>query len=144
MNKLLSVLLVAATTSASAAAQQVSKDVAAATTTRATLLAQEGQAVHHTPGSKLAREFPQTRIPTEQRRVELPLGDIVLLPPQWVWKEGALYLDLGLFGNEMLIPVPGGVASGCFGPNLPTPVKTVGTNLGAFPSRPLPVTSPRH
>ncbi|MEK6321187.1 MAG: hypothetical protein AABN33_05830 [Acidobacteriota bacterium] len=141
MNKLLGVLLIAATACASAAAQQGNKEVAAASTIRARLLAQEDQAVHPTPGFKLAPEFRQTRIPTEgQRRVELPRGAVVLLPPQWVWKEGALYLDVDLLGNGMLIPVPGGGASGCFGSNLPERIQKLRTSIEAFPPRPAPTT----
>lgn len=144
------VLLIAATACASAAAQQGNapaqqgnKDVAPASTIRARWLAQKDQAVHPTPGFKLAPEFPQIWIPTEgQRRVELLRRAVVLQPPQWVWKEGALYLDVGLLGNEMLIPVPGGGASGCFG-DPPERTQKVGTNLEAFPPRPLPVTPPR-
>ncbi|MEK6407432.1 MAG: hypothetical protein AABN34_10745 [Acidobacteriota bacterium] len=151
MNSLLGVLLIAAMPCASAAAQQGSaaaqqgnKDVAAVSTIRARLLAQEDQAVHPTPGFKLAPEFSQIRIPTEgQRRVELLLGAVVLLLPQWVWKEGALYLDVGLLGNEMLIPVPGGRASGCFGASLPERIEKLRTSIEAFPPRPLSATPPR-
>ncbi|HJZ68678.1 MAG TPA: hypothetical protein VKF81_11195 [Blastocatellia bacterium] len=38
---------------------------------------------------------------------------IVIGPPQFVIKDQALFLDV--LGNGVLIPVPGGGASGCFG-----------------------------
>jgi hypothetical protein len=104
-----------------------------------------------TPGLKLVFEFPlatsglpqtgtATGVPgrgeSDRRTMDLP-------PALWVWKDGALYFDIGMFGNERLIPVPGGGASGCFGPILPERIEILRQSIEAFPPRPLPTTPSR-
>jgi hypothetical protein len=65
----------------------------------------------------------------------------VVLPLRWVFKDGALYMDA--LGNGMLIPVPGGGASGCFDLNLRERMDKLRTSIEAFPPRPQSTTTPR-
>lgn len=62
---------------------------------------------------------PTFRLQIEQARSETSdvqlQQTIVIGPPQFVAKDQALFLDV--LGNGVLIPVPGGGASGCFGWN---------------------------
>ena len=68
--------------------------------------------------------------PQRDRRLEFPPPGFVISHPQWVVKDGALYLD---FGSGTLFPVPGGGASGCFDQNLPERIKKVRSRIEAFP-----------
>lgn len=152
MNKLSGILLIAAAACATATAQDGNQqsEVTGPSASRARLLAQVDQVVQPAPGFKLVLDFPrdtgfhQTRTTTEgSGRGEAFRQTVVLLPTVWLWKDGAVYVDMGMFGNGMLIPVPGGGASGCFESNLPERIEKLRTSIEAFPARPLPATPPR-
>jgi hypothetical protein len=53
---------------------------------------------------------------------------------QWVFKDGALYIDM--LGTGMLIPVPGGGASGCFDLNLQERIVKLRSRIEGFPPPP--------
>ncbi|MFY9571395.1 MAG: hypothetical protein WAV20_08360 [Blastocatellia bacterium] len=102
---------------------------------------QTEQAPSAPPAFSAAGEVPQTRTPAEDRaRFERQHPSFVILPPQWVLKEGALYLDV--LGNGTLIPVPGGGASGCFGVNSTSRFDPFKPNIEVFPPKP-PSVPPR-
>ena len=154
MNKVTGLLLIVAAVCLSARAQgdnRQAKEPPAPAVRAVSLARQVGVALPPpTRGLKLVFEFPlatglfQTRTATEvPGRGESDRRTVDLPPALWVWKGGALYFDIGMFGNERLIPVPGGGASGCFGPILPERIEKLRHSIEAFPPRPLPTTPPR-
>lgn len=138
MKRLPGVLFIAAAACATAAAPQ--------TDTRATTaqsqpddVSQTDQARPIKPEFKFAIDVPRTTTRSSERDWRQQRGtNVIVLPPQWVFKDGALYLDL--LGNGALVPVPGGGASGCFDANLRVRIEKLKTAIEAFPARPAPVT----
>lgn len=129
MKKLIGVLFIAAAACVPARAQQENK----VSNAGAPAAVQTSQVVPIKPGFKLVIEFPPTK--TEgARRIQLPPEAVVFSQPQWVFKDGALYIDI--FGTGTLIPVPGGGASGCFDLNLEERIVKLRSRIEAFPPRP--------
>jgi hypothetical protein len=65
------------------------------------------------------KETPNIPLKDEQVVVAQPQKRELSIPAGFVWKNGALYLELTIDGIS--IPVPGGGASGCFGTVQPAP-----------------------
>jgi hypothetical protein len=143
VNKLIGILFITAAACALATAQQQNKpsNAAAQSVIQAAAPPQTDQVVSPKPEFKFVIELPQTKPPTEGRlRSELPLQGFVVPSLEWVFKNGAVYMD---FGNGMLVPVPGGGASGCFDVNLRERMDKLRTSIEAFPPRPQSPTTPR-
>ena len=131
MKKLIGVLFIAAAACAPAAAQQETKLSNAA----APAAIQTNQVVPIQPGFKIVIEFPPTRFKTEgARRIGFPPDAVVFTETKWVLRDGALYIDIS--GNGILIPVPGGGASGCFGLDLQDRMAKSRSRIDAFPPMP--------
>ena len=143
MNRLVGVFLVTAVGCTPAVAQQSNKQLDAQVTpaVRAARQGQEAPAAPtfvFNPTFKLPLELPLRKTSTQQRtRTRLP---IVIAPPQFVTKNGALYLDV--LGNGILLPVLGGGASGCFTWNLHERIEKLKTVIEALPPS-LQATIPR-
>jgi hypothetical protein len=131
MKKLIGVLFIAAAASAPATAQEENKLSNAASPAAI----QTNQVVPIQPGFKFVIEFPPTKFKTEgARRIGFPPEGFVVTQPQWVFKDGSLYIDI--FGTGTLIPVPGGGASGCFDLDLQERIVKLRSRIEAFPPPP--------
>lgn len=131
MKKLIGVLFIAAAACAPAAAQQETKLSNAA----APAAIQTNQVVAIQPGFKIVIEFPPTRFKTEgARRIGFPPEAFAFSHPKWVFKDGALYIDIS--GSGILVPVPGGGASGCFDLDLQERIVKSRSRIDAFPPAP--------
>ena len=143
MNRLVGVLLVTAVGCTPVVAQQANKQSVAQDAPSAQAF-QQGQEASTTQTFvfKLTFKWPvelaQGKTAVQQRtQTQLPL---VIAPPKFVPKDGALYLDV--LGNGILLPVPGGGASGCFNWNLHERIEKLKTVIEALPPSPQP-TIPR-
>lgn len=109
MTKLIGVLLVLVAACVSAAAQQenrVSSDAVPAAT-------KTNQVAGIQPQVRSVIESPDTPFKIKDpRRVSVPPAGSVIAETKWVFKDGAVYIDI--LGTGSLIPLPGGGASGCF------------------------------
>lgn len=128
MKKLIG-LLIAAAACGPVSAQQNDKPSNAA----APAAIQTDQVAPIKPGFKLVVELPATKTESA-RRIQLPPEAVVFSESKWVFKDGALYIDIP--GTGMLIPVPGGGASGCFDLNLEDRIVKQRSRIDAFPPPP--------
>jgi hypothetical protein len=134
MNRLVGVLFVTVVGCAPVVAQQSNKQFDAQVTpaVRAARQGQEAPAPPtfvFNPTFKWPFELFLSKTSTQQRTQ--PQVPIVIAPPQFVVKDGALYLDV--LGNGILLPVPGGGASGCFNWNLHERIEKLKTVIESLP-----------
>lgn len=136
MNRLVGVLFVTVVGCTPVVAQQ-SNNPFDAQVTRAVRAARQGQEAPAAPSFvfnptfKWPLELPLSRTSAQQRTQPQPL--IVMPPPAFIIKDGALYIDIG---NRVLVPAPGGGASGCFDRNLHERIEKLKTAIEALPPRP--------
>ncbi len=139
MNRLVGVLFVTAVWCTSVTAQQANKQSDAQLAPSVSVVKQ-GQEAPATPTFVFKPTFNwPLELPLSKTSTQQPQRLIVMPQSTFVFKDGALYIDVG---NRVLLPAPGGGASGCFNWNLHERIERLRTVIETLPPRP-PSTAPR-